>query len=41
MKQKNKYLEADKEVYIRTYPSVYETKEKGIVKQCKLSNLKV
>jgi len=32
LKQKNKYFEADKEGYIRTYPSIHETKEKGIFK---------
>jgi hypothetical protein len=30
---KNKYFEADKEGFIRTYPSIHETKEKGILKQ--------
>ena len=29
MKHKNKYFEADREGYIRTYPSIHETKEKG------------
>jgi hypothetical protein len=29
MKHKNKYFESDQEGYIRTYPSIHETKEKG------------
>ena len=27
MKRKNKYVEADREGYIRIYPSIHETKE--------------
>jgi hypothetical protein len=34
MKQRNKYLEADKEGYIRTYPSIHEqANERGIFRQ--------
>jgi hypothetical protein len=34
MKQRNKYLEADKEGYIRTYPSIHEqANEMGIFRQ--------
>jgi hypothetical protein len=33
MKQRNKYFESDKEGYIRTYPSIHETKEKGTLRQ--------
>jgi hypothetical protein len=33
MKHKNKYLETDKEGYIRTYPSIHETKEKVKLRQ--------
>jgi len=33
MKHTNKYFEADREGYIRTYPSIHETKEKGKLRQ--------
>jgi hypothetical protein len=33
MKHKNKYFESDREGYIRTYPSIHETKENGKLKQ--------
>jgi hypothetical protein len=33
MKQKNKCFESDKEGYIRTYPSIHVTKEKGKLRQ--------
>jgi hypothetical protein len=33
MKHKNKSLEADKEGFIRTYPSIHEQKEKGKLRQ--------
>jgi hypothetical protein len=33
MKNTNKYFESDKEGYIRTYPSIHETKEKGRLRQ--------
>jgi len=29
MKHKNKYIESDREGYIRIYPSIHEPKEKG------------
>ena len=33
MKHKSKYFEADREGYIRTYPTIHETKEKGTLRQ--------
>jgi len=33
MKRKNKYFESDQEGYIRIYPSIHETKEKGKLRQ--------
>ena len=33
MKPQNKYIETDWEVYIRIYPSIHETKQKGKFRQ--------